>query len=201
MVCVCVCWKGGLSCTHESHVGVLHPSQTHIPACLSLPLSLPLVPSYIVTAACSLSRGGQHQPCWSSRPAMLGAVGVLQLLLSQMRNLAAARWLSAAGSAATFGYVAIIFGLSAANVGSFSRGRPARPLAAVFTAMQFLKAPRSETPCHDDKLTRAGLPCCPLLLRLSAAGRVHAGGCWQGAGARCLVHHSRGWQAAAGCSL
>lgn len=61
----------------------------------------------------------QHTPegqCWNNQPVLTVLIGVVQLLLSQMRNLQAARVSSAVGGVAAVVYCAIMFGLAGSRV-------------------------------------------------------------------------------------
>lgn len=72
---------------------------------------------YIASAACQL-QGQPGTGCWSNQPLLTIAIGILQLLLSQLKNLQAARLTSAIGSAACFMYSVLVVVLAATQAGN-----------------------------------------------------------------------------------
>jgi hypothetical protein len=55
--------------------------------------------------------------CWNNRPLLTVIIGGVQLLLSQMRNLQAARLTSAVGGLAAIVYCVVTLVLAASQVG------------------------------------------------------------------------------------
>lgn len=71
------------------------------------------------TIAATICKATKHTPqgqCWNNQPVLTVVIGVAQLLLSQMRNLQAARVSSAVGGVAAVVYCSIMFGLAGSRV-------------------------------------------------------------------------------------
>jgi hypothetical protein len=69
----------------------------------------------IARTVCRIN-GTSTGQCWASQPVLTVVIGGVQLLLSQMRNLQAARVTSAVGGVAAVVYCAITFALAASRV-------------------------------------------------------------------------------------
>lgn len=73
-----------------------------------------------IAATICRANGALASQCWNKQPVLTVMIGVAQLLLSQMKNLQAARATSAVGGAAAVVYCAIMFALAGSRVGNSS---------------------------------------------------------------------------------